>query len=98
MRLADPARSPQIEILRGRIEVLGSFKGEPVSWPHLKTFECEFPIRLLPAKQFHKCLARCERPLFVPLPRFKGSDARRAAPIGELAAPNARPGQGFARQ
>jgi len=70
MGLAYAARSPQVEILHGGIELPGSFIGEPIAGCDLKFFEGELPIRLLAAEKLNQVIPHREGALFLPAALF----------------------------
>jgi len=89
MRLTDAAGSPQIETLRGRIQVLGSFIGQAIARCDLIFFKGELAVGLLAAEHLDEIFSNREGTLRILALSFPFSYARRAEAICKLAAPDA---------
>src|SRR5215813_13486804 len=96
MRLANAARSPQVEIVSCGVKMPGSFIREPVARRHFVPFEGELPIRLFASQKLNEIrMQRTSAPLFLAL-IFQRSQASRTDSACKLTPPDACSGQRFA--
>src|SRR5712692_4784105 len=93
MRLADAARSPQVQVVRGGIEILGSLIREFISRRDLKSFKGELPVRFLSAEKLNQFPSHRQGASRVLALTLQGGQAIRTDSSRKLGSPDAGPGE-----